>query len=332
MKKRLAFLLGITPNLAFAAGNVALGINKYMTDQEYDIVIYYTDLADHDIEAFQKIPHVVLKQFNLPEDFITQMLEKMPEGRFKSRNHLNCFAHFEVFPLLETYKNVVWIDADTCIQGDLSDITALGPFGVSPDTPWSVGDQFSVPVNGYNMKKEGYCTAVMMVNDTLPYQKIYPWLYEKAVQYADRLVNPDQAILALAIEAFNIEPTLIDVNVWQCLPYKESAPTAKIVHFGTGRKVWNDAHLTASFPEWYRNHLMWLSLGGSDFSHQAIQCKNAFNLLKEFDRLKARQNVPFKSKKYYLFGFLPLFKIKQKYYKSHYFLFSHLPILKIKRK
>ena len=31
MKKKLAFLLGITPNLAFAAGNVALGINKYMS-------------------------------------------------------------------------------------------------------------------------------------------------------------------------------------------------------------------------------------------------------------------------------------------------------------
>ena len=75
-KKRLAFLLGITPNLSFAAGNVALSINKYMTMQDYDIVIYYTKLEKKDLLTFSKIPHVVLKQFNLPESFIQTMLNR----------------------------------------------------------------------------------------------------------------------------------------------------------------------------------------------------------------------------------------------------------------
>ena len=108
MKKKLAFLLGITPNLAFAAGNVALGINKYMSDDDYDIVIYYTELAQNDLEVFSKVPHVILRQFSLPEDFINTMMKKLPsQSRFRSNYRLMCFAHFEVFPLLKEYQNVL---------------------------------------------------------------------------------------------------------------------------------------------------------------------------------------------------------------------------------
>lgn len=95
MKKKLAFLLGITPNLAFAAGNVALGINKYMSDSDYDIIIYYTELAQNDLEAFSKIPHVVLRQFSLPEDFVNTMMEKIPpQSRFRSKKPSDVFCPF----------------------------------------------------------------------------------------------------------------------------------------------------------------------------------------------------------------------------------------------
>lgn len=187
MKKKLAFLLGITPNLAFAAGNVALGINKYMSDDDYDIVIYYTELAQNDLEVFSKVPHVILRQFNLPEDFINTMMKKLPsQSRFRSKYRLMCFAHFEVFPLLKEYQNVAWLDADTAIQKDLSTIIDYAkPFGITRDTPWMVADQFTRRVEGYKMDIEGHCTAVMVVNDSLPYMQIYKWLYEKAVEYAD---------------------------------------------------------------------------------------------------------------------------------------------------
>lgn len=326
-KKNLAFLLGITPNLSFAAGNVSLAINRHMKTQDYDIVIYYTDLKENDINAFKKIPHVRLVKFNLPEDFISEMLQKIPDSsRFKSRNHLMCFCHFEVFPLLDEYKHVAWIDVDTSIQRDLSDIVKFSPFGVGPDTPWTVGNQFSHDIEGYDMKREGHCTAVMVVEDSLPYKQIYNWLYEKALEYADCIVNPDQAIISIMLQEFNIKPQLMNVEEWQCISWRREAPWARIVHFGSNKKVWNNINVCNAFPEWYRVHLDWLDLGGSDFDRSHIDVHNILGTLDEFDRLTV-----WSVKKIRLFG-ITFLKIKENYYRKVYYLFSLIPLISIRKK
>ena len=49
------------------------------------------------------------------------------------------------------------------------------------------------------------------------------------------------------------------------MPWKREAFTAAIVHFGTSDKIWKSPELCHKFSEWYRNHLIWLQLGGSDF-------------------------------------------------------------------
>ncbi len=331
-KKKLAFLLGITSNLSFAAGNVALAINKYMTQQDYDIVIFYTQLDKDDIVAFQKIPHVVLKQFNLPEDFVQIMLNKMPEtSRFRSRNHLMCFCHFEVFSLLDEYQNVVWIDVDTSIQRDLSGIVNYKPFGISPDTPWTVGNQFSHPIEGYDMEREGHCTAVMVVSDTLPYKKIHKWLYEKAIEYADCIVNPDQAIISIMLQEFNIVPNLMDLDEWQCIAWKDKANLARIVHFGNERKVWKDVNICNAFPEWYRTHLEWLKLGGSDFNQKNVDPHNILGALDSFDKLMNLQNDVKHKQRVYLFG-IPILKITKTAKKINIYLFSFIPFCKVKMK
>lgn len=333
-KKKLAFLLGITPNLSFAAGNVALSLNKHMTMQDYDIVIYYTDLSYKDIDVFSRIPHVVLKQFGFPNNFVETMLAKIPEkSRFRSFNHLMCFSHFEVFALLEKYENVVWLDADTSIQRDLSDIIKFAPLGITLDTPWTVRDQFSRSIRGYDMNIEGHCTAVLIVNDILPYNEIYHWLYDKAVEYADALVNPDQAIFSIMFQEFNIVPNLMPLEEWQCISWKDEASVARIVHFGTEQKVWNNTNICNSFPEWYRTHLEWLSLGGSDFDQSKITPRNPRGALDYLDKITTETSMADdKKQKYnvYLFG-IPMFKIIRKSTKMIIRLFSFIPFLKIKR-
>lgn len=286
MKKKLAFLLGITPNLSFAAGNVAIGINKYMSNNNYDIVIFYTELPEKDILAFSKIPHVTLKQFELPKSFVHTFLESLPkESRFREKNKLMCFAHFEVFSLLENYENVAWIDVDTSIQKDLSTIINFSnPIGITKDTPWKVRDQFIGDIDEYNLDIEGYCTAVMVANDSLPYKEIYGWLYKKALQYAALLKNPDQAIISIMLQEFNIKPICMPLEEWQCISWKREAATARIVHFGTENKIWNDSNICNAFPEWYRNHEMWLEIGGSDFNKNILNFHNILGELRDFEK------------------------------------------------
>lgn len=289
-KKPLAFFLAITPNLAFAAGNVALSLNKYMHGEDFEIVIYYSDLYDRDLDALQKIPNVKLFPFQLPEDFVTTMLAKIPsDSRFRDVNRLMCFAHFEIFPLLNTYQNVVWLDADIAIQANLKTITDFAPFGITGDEPWTVQGNFTQPIEGYDMDLPGFCTAVIIVSDALPYKAIYDWCYAAALKYAEYLINPDQAIINIMFQEFDFQPNEMPHRIWQCISWRDEANVAYITHFGTEKKVWNTENICNSFPEWYRTHQEWLRLGGSDFLSDKIQPKNILNSLNELEQIHSDQ-------------------------------------------
>ena len=76
--------------------------------------------------------------------------------------------------------------------------------------------------------------------------------------------NIDQVTINLMLQEFGILPSIMPLEKYQCMPWKKASLTAKIVHFGTPNKVWCDPKLCREFSEWYRNHLVWLELGGSD--------------------------------------------------------------------
>jgi len=286
-KRPLAFLLAVTENIAFAAGSVALGINKYMAGEEYEILVYYKSLRREDLEAFQKIPHVRLKQFSLSQDFVETMLRRIPaQSRFRDENRLMCICHFEVFQILRDYKAAVWLDVDVSVQGGIKEILEFAPFGITLDQPWLVKDNFTKPVDGYDMEAPGVCTAVMLVTDELPYEDIYSWCYRRAVDYADRLINPDQAIINLAIQEFDVRYRPMPYEDWQCVPWRDQASTARIVHFATEKKIWSTSNIFNAFPEWQRTHMQWRKLGGSDFAPGVVTLKSPVRSLDEFDAAK----------------------------------------------
>lgn len=282
IKKDLAFLIAVTPNIAFAGANVALSINRHMQNQNYDIVIYYSYLPDSDINAFRKIPNVKLVNFNLPDRFVSHMLPLIPkESRFKTINHLMCFAHFEIFSLLEQYHKAVWFDADILIQKNISELPNFVPFAISTDIPWNVQINFDKPVPGYNMNLPGYCSAVMVADDTLPYKNLHQWCYKKSEEYASYLINLDQGIINLMFQEFKITPFVLEQKNWQCShTWEKYAVDATIVHFGHNKKVWNDLYTFMSYPQWHKQHLQWLDFGGSDFEKHRKFIKK--NLLPKF--------------------------------------------------
>jgi lipopolysaccharide biosynthesis glycosyltransferase len=286
-KKPLAFLLAISENLAFAAGNVALSIYKYMRDEAYEVVIYHSGLKPSDRAAFLQIPTVRLIEFQFPDFFLSRMLEALPvESRFRDSNHLMCFCHFEVFSLLSEYEIVVWLDADVSVQRNLKRIIDFRPFGITLDAPWDVQGNFTQPISGYRTDLPGHCTAVMVVDDSLPSERMHGWCYSKAIEYAHLFINPDQAIINLLFQEFELQPKLMPLEQWQCISWKDEAIIANIVHFGTARKVWNETNICSAFPEWYRVHLEWLAIGGSDFDQSRIHPRNALPALNELDRIR----------------------------------------------
>jgi len=269
-KKGLAFLLS-SNGQPYAAGNVALGINKYMPpNTDYDILVYYDSFTSMDIKAFQKIPHVKSRPFSFPPDFIEKMTRNMDKNnRFCTPGGLMTFSHFEIFQLLRTYQKVVWMDTDMSIQGSLNDLVKFSGFTITDDAEWPVRAQFSCYINGYDMDRHALCAALIVADDSLPFEEMYNWCYSKAIEYAEYLINNDQAIINIALQEFKITPNIIPSNIWQCTTFRPLVHTAKIVHFGFVWKPWVYSLIIKNFPEWYRTHLEWLELGGSDFPEHA---------------------------------------------------------------
>jgi len=271
-KRKLAFLVS-SSGQPYAAGNVVLGINKYMpVNFDYDILVYYNSFAENDIVALQKISHVITHPFSLPADFIEQVTYKMDKNsRFSTPGGLMCFSHFEIFKLLDMYQKVVWLDTDMSIQGNIDAIMDFNGFCITDDGEWTVRSQFkkNAVINGYDMDKSAVCTAIIVTDDSLPYKDLYYWCYAKAIEYAEYLINPDQAVINLALQEFKIIPNIIDKNIWQCITFGTHVHAAKIAHFGYIWKPWTESKIIKHFPEWYRTHLEWLKLGGSDFPGRA---------------------------------------------------------------
>ena len=289
MKKPLCFLVAASNNIAFAAGNIAIALDRYMSIG-YELLIYSGDMNECDRAVCNSIPNTTVVDFHLDKDFVEYMLRELPQNcRFRDENRLMRFCHYEAFRLLDKYENVVWIDADMSVQGDLSEIIKYVPFGLTADTPWLVKDQFIESISGYDLERRAYCTGIMVLNHTIPYEDIYTWLYDNTKQYAHSMKNGDQAIINLMLQEFDITPVEMPLEEYQCICWKKEAIDAKVVHFGTERKVWNDEIILSCFPEWYRVHRLFLQKGGCD--NLGIS-KNAVNVYHRYRaQMKQLKNI-----------------------------------------
>lgn len=337
-KKKLAFLLAVTEDYMFAAGNVVLSIKKQMPAFDYDFVIFYDNILPQDRKIFEGVGNCFLRKYEIDESFRKNIINGCP--KFNDVNlakHFSFlkFAKFEMFKLLNDYENVVWLDADIAVQSNISSIVRYGPFGITADESWTVQNNFTASISGYNMSLSGVCSAVILVNEVLPYEKMYKWCYEAAEKYCEYFKNIDQGIFNLLLQEFNISPVLMPLDEWQCIAWKKQAITARIVHFGTKSKVWNNVNICNAFPEWYRVHLEWLALGGSDFDQTKICPRNVLGTLEHFDKLVKEEKQKTVEEdgcvQAYLLDFIPFWKIKKKRRTTKFKLFG-FPLLKIKRK
>lgn len=191
------------------------------------------------------------------------------------------FSIFESFLSLDQYENVICMDADMLPRGSLKEMLSEGNFVATIDGEFKVGNQFLAPVLGYDMEREAFCSAIIKMNDKIPYKEIYEWCYKAAVKYAPYMKNGDQAILNLMVQEFEIVPELISRDKWQCKPDNVRAMTANVVHFGTDKKVWNDDLLCSAYPDWYVAYLFWLKLGGDEKNDFIAKPQNIHCLLND---------------------------------------------------
>lgn len=190
------------------------------------------------------------------------------------------FARYDMFKYLDEYETVTWSDTDVLIQGKLDNLIEkakatgfVANFENKEDftnkNPDRVYCSFKEKVEQYDMNRYNMCSGLLIISDKLKNTNAYTeWCYKKTIEYADKLYCPDQGILNLFIQEFNIDAISAGEHGAYCVYpyYKRNIEEAKIIHAWGPRKFWNSWYLHQTFTKWKKYYYEWINIGGaSDF-------------------------------------------------------------------
>jgi hypothetical protein len=264
-----AFVLGITADLAFAAGALLASIRAQDPDCDATVVILHDGLDAGDLAAFQRIwPGCRFRLFGC--DAAVARLGKAGErvAGFLKQYSPMVLAKLELPDLLEEFERVVWLDADILVQGPLDPLwafdclawrglpsgafkrreRALGLFGeleLDPRVPLLNGGVIGVSRRFLDL---GGSTALLQdharrLAEGAPASQIdeLPWYLAAAAR-------------GMPVEAL---PMALNHPVGAT-----GAKAAVVVHAIGAHKFWNATPLLQLYPDWSRHQATWVAGGG----------------------------------------------------------------------
>ncbi len=271
MKKKNAIMIADTRSALI--GNLLVQIQETNKDLFEEAIIYYDKIDEKEKEIMNKImPCKFIKfEYDLPES-----VKSKPA--FKKFSPL-MFARYYMFDLLDDYETMTWIDTDVLICGDISSIIDKAkkngmsanfedPINKSYLNTDTVRTSFSTPLEEYDMTKYNMSSGLITVSDNLKdRKKMTKWCFDKTIEYADKLVLPDQGVLNILIQEFDINVASVGENGAYCFypTYKRDDSKAKIIHAWGARKFWKSWYLYKTYPQWQEYYNKWVKLGGNDY-------------------------------------------------------------------
>ena len=195
------------------------------------------------------------------------------------------FCKYECFRLLNDYQTVIWSDYDVVIIKDISELTEPCKENIKMmfTSPAIVRDAFIDKINEidfkYDMNKLAICLPIFVLYDSLNnYYKYYEWCIKKTKELGQYLYLPEQAIVNLLLQEFNI--SIYDIyleKIYATHPRDDKiSDKTKILHAYGQQKFWNGI----SNDIWNENYKKWLRIGGSEIDFN-IKRKNLKKVLKK---------------------------------------------------
>jgi lipopolysaccharide biosynthesis glycosyltransferase len=258
-KKCNAIVFGLTANHIFAVACVMMDLKRLTSSLIDEVVILHDGIHPQD----QKILEAILPTRFILYDF-PLMSDRVRYSRSVQYFTKMVFTKFECLRLLDSYKNIVWMDYDIVIQSDISELFSPCDTGIKIMRGGvSVREQLLEPVAEYEMNTEGISTGLFVFHDNLKnYMEMYRFCYEKLESYAPILYMPDQAIFDFMIQEFEVQAELLEGGVYATHPTNlDNVAQAKIIHSWGQPKFWNGMHNA----QWQANYNAWLQMGGSRY-------------------------------------------------------------------
>jgi lipopolysaccharide biosynthesis glycosyltransferase len=179
------------------------------------------------------------------------------------------FCKYECFKLLNEYKTVIWTDYDVVLNNDISELLmpASSGFRMMPDIHNNVKSMFFPEINSeiinYNLNIPGICMPLFVLFDNMiKYNEYYEYCLKQTDKYAPYLYLPEQCVINLLLQDYNIDIEPIDFNIYCANPRLTTINNVtKIIHAYSQPKFWNGLYNST----WEKNYKKWLNMGGSNF-------------------------------------------------------------------
>ena len=256
-KKEVALVYGITNNYVDKLANVLIGLTEKSKKFWDDIIVLHNGISDKNKKMINEI--VNCNFIEIKRDDFMAMINEEAANLYS----VAAFFRYECFNFLKNYRKIIWSDVDVLYQKDLSDILQYANTkdmaAVKALEEYSVINNFYDIVEDYDMFIPMYNSGLLVLNDELlKYGDLTEWCYSKTIQYAPLLRWPDQGIINIMIQEFNISVDNIDIDLYHCHPsFFEKGKEAKIVHAHGIRKFWNDEEYNDMYPLWNEYQKKW---------------------------------------------------------------------------
>ncbi|MBK8992795.1 MAG: hypothetical protein IPM40_14475 [Gammaproteobacteria bacterium] len=125
-KRPVAVVLGITADMAFAAANVLLGLERFPPADGYDVVIFHNGVPAGDLALLARLRDCHFVAYRCAES----IRRNIPAHALRAFSEI-VYAKYECFELLNRYSRVIWLDTDILIRGDTAELLERGASGAA---------------------------------------------------------------------------------------------------------------------------------------------------------------------------------------------------------
>lgn len=270
MKKPLAIVIGVTTDMAFAAGALMIQLTRHLPKNSYEVLILTTGFSFNDRRILESIAPCRLLPAEEPQQWVTH--------ETLARYSLITLAKTKLFDFLQEFRTVLWLDADMAVQGDflsrVEDDLAGRPLGMAiedpsfrPEGPHTAAVNFDEPIPGYDLNGPLLNSGFIALKDTLSDPKGKQAFVVDAMQSFGTISRfSEQGPFNLLALAHKDDFAALPWETYNCHPFNPKSIRAPLVHAFGPCKFWNNGLLMILFPEWLRAYENWLQLGGSAFS------------------------------------------------------------------
>lgn len=252
----VAIVTGGTKSDVDAMAVLAINIQKKSPKLADELVIFHDGISLKDQKAIACIMKTKFIRYKCPINWFRLMSNKTI--RYFSPM---VFCKYECFKLLEEYDTVIWTDYDILIREDISELQNIDKnmaFVVNEDTPLIKMFYPSIAnknMSSYELAAKSITMPLFVLKKELgDYMALYQWCYKKTRELLPYLYLPEQCIVTLLMQEFNLSYTSLSIPVY-CLHPKEAIQETKILHAYGQPKFWNGLHndmWQQYYKEWTR--------------------------------------------------------------------------------